>query len=104
MIQDTRYNTGTLRRDTQNLARTTGGAAGAWFWGILGTIALLRGIFSVLAKVPVADWIGIGSGLAVAGFFIMLVLAFPHPGHGLQSPPPGPMPDLRASDVFEGKR
>lgn len=107
MTQNVRYET-SLRRDTQQVARATGSAAGAWFWGIIGTVALIRGIVALLARVPAADWIVIGTGLAVAGIFIVIALAAPHPGHGLESQAPpssGPAPpatDLRFSREFEG--
>lgn len=102
-----RYETTSLRRDTQQVARSTGAAAGAWFWGIIGTVAAIGLIGHLITKVPVGEWIAIGAGVMVAGLIMAFVMAegdsSPQPPPPVRAVPPLVQPDLRQSDVFEGK-
>lgn len=98
----------TLRRDTQQVARATGGSAGGWFWGILLVIGVLfwPNIF-VHGPHRMACEIGWYSFL---GAVVLLVLICAFAANRPESPPlppapPEPVPpvtDLRFSREFEG--
>ncbi len=102
MTQNARYGT-SLRSDARQVSRNTGAAAAAWFWGIIGTFAVVGAIGRMLAKVPAVDWIGIGIGGTFAAAILVFVLR--DDGPSPPSAPPEPVPpitDLRFSREFEG--
>ncbi len=102
MTRNVRYGA-SLRSDARQVSRSTGAAAAAWFWGVIGTFALIGAIGRVLAKVPAADWIGIGIGGTFAAAVLVFVLRDDTPS--LPPTPPEPVPpltDLRFSREFEG--
>ena len=104
-----------LRKDTQNLARSTGADAGAMFWGGLAAIAAIFWPSIYIhgaARGPCeVGWYGF---LGMILLIIMIAKVRPHIPSGRPRlriggpevpswpPLPGPMPDLRDSGEFEG--
>lgn len=98
-----------LRQDARQLARSTGSGAAAFFWGTLAVLGALYGLGKLFTSPNGWAWMVI-----IAGGIAVVVAASawaeanpPPPGGGVPrwTPPPSRRlpPDLRESDVFEGK-
>ena len=102
-----RYET-SMKRDAQQVARTTGGEAGAWFWGILLGVGVLfwpnifvHGPHRLACEI---GWYGFLGALVLLTVIAAAVQASPK-SPPLPPAPPEPVPpvtDLRFSREFEG--
>lgn len=107
-----------LRQDTANLARSTGGEAGAFFWGTIGGLTVLfwptifvHGPHRLPCEI---GWYGFLVALVI--YVVIAGMITTRPGPSPRRPRPktgvpltpspsnGPWPDLRQSGEFTGKR
>lgn len=106
-----------LRQDTQNLARSTGGEAGAWFWGILLGVGVLfwptifvHGPHRLPCEIGWYSFLGAVLLIVLICLICASVQASPKPKTGVPLVPVTPVPpepvppvtDLRFSREFDG--